>query len=193
MEARVRLLSRQINALRRQISPLRALFALFLFIGYGPFALTQSFTSSIAGNVTDPSGAAVTGAQIELKNTGTDDVHSVTTESQGSYQFNNLPPGTYQISVTSPGFKTYVQSNLILQAQIATAVNVALQLGNTQQKVEVQGSTVLVDTETANNSVTMDSHLIEALPNSTRNPLNFVLQSRVLPRRPAARRRRADR
>ncbi len=53
-------------------------------------------------------------------------------------------------------------------------MNIALQVGNAQQRVEVTGSAVLVDTETANHTVTLDSHLLEALPNSTRNPLNFV-------------------
>ncbi len=170
----MRFIFEQNNALRRQISPLGALFALVLFISFGQIAKGQSFTSSISGTVTDPSGATVKAAKVELKNMGTNDVRSVSTEDNGTYQFNNLNPGTYQISVTTPGFKTFVKSNLILQAQIASTVNVALQVGDTQQKIEVTGSAVLVDTQTANNSVTMDSHLIEALPNSTRNPLNFV-------------------
>jgi hypothetical protein len=134
----------------------------------------QSFTSSITGLVTDPSSAPVQNAKIELKNTGTNDVRELTSQTNGSYQFNNLAPGTYQITVTAPGFQTYVKSNLILEAQVAASVNVPLQLGNTQQRVEVSGSAVLVDTETANNATTFDSQLIQALPNSTRNPLNFV-------------------
>ncbi len=170
----MRLPLRRLRALRQQLSPFGALFALALSINFSPFAFGQTFTSSITGNVTDPSGAFVISAQAELKNVGTGDVHKSTTGQSGSFNFSNLNPGTYQLTITSPGFKTYIKSNLILQAQIATTVNVPLELGDTQQKVEVQGSTVLVDTETANSSVTMDSHLIEALPNSTRNPLNFV-------------------
>jgi hypothetical protein len=116
-----------------------------------PVLWSQSFTSSIAGLVTDPSGAAVTAAQVELMNMGTNGVQNFTTTNNGSYQFNNLSPGTYQITVTAPGFKTYVKSNLILQALIANTVNVPLELGNTQQKIEVTGSAVLVGTQTANN------------------------------------------
>jgi hypothetical protein len=136
--------------------------------------IAQSFTSSITGMVTDPSGASVSGATVELKNMGTNDLRKLTSQNDGSYQFNNLAPGTYQLTVVAPGFQTYVRSNLILQAQTNSTVTVALVLGNTQQKVEVTGSAVLVDTQTANNSVTMDNQLIEALPNNTRNPLNFV-------------------
>lgn len=136
--------------------------------------LAQTFTSSITGIVTDPTGAAVLNARIELKNMGTNDVREATTREDGSYQFNNLQPGTYQASVTAPGFKTYVKSNLILSAQVNATVNVPLEVGGTEQKVEVTGSAVLVDTETATNSAVLDSRLISVLPNGTRNPLNFV-------------------
>ncbi len=166
----------QLSRIARNVSrrPL-SLLSFFILAGFfSAVSLAQTFTSSIAGVITDPSGADVTGAKIELKNMGTNNAHQVTSLDNGSYQFNNLPPGTYQLTVTAPGFQTYEQQNLILQAQVATTVNVSLKLGNTQQKVEVTSSAVLVDTQTANNSVTLDSHLIEALPNNTRNPLNFV-------------------
>ncbi len=174
MEACVRLLFDRTNALRRQFSPLGALFALALAVNFGPFAWGQTFSSSITGSVTDPTGAAVQAAKVQLKTVSTNDVHDEVTHGDGSYQFNNLLPGTYQISVTAPGFQTYVRDNLVLQAQIAASVNVALQVGNAQQRVEVTGSSVLVDTETANNTVTLDSHLLASLPNATRNSLNFV-------------------
>ncbi|MBV9269298.1 MAG: carboxypeptidase regulatory-like domain-containing protein, partial [Acidobacteriaceae bacterium] len=134
----------------------------------------QTFTSSIAGVVSDPTGGQVPNARVELKNTGTNDLRVATSAGNGSYQFSNLQPGTYQITVTAPGFKKFVKSNLILEAQVGTTVNVDLEIGSTEQTVEVTGSSVLVDTETANTTATLDSHLIEALPNGTRNPLNFV-------------------
>lgn len=137
-------------------------------------AVAQTFTSSITGVVTDPTGAAVSGASVEIKNMGTNDVRTFTSKEDGSYQFNNLQPGTYQITVTAHGFKTHVQQNLILQAQVASTVNVSLEVGNTQQRVEVTASAVLLDTQTANTSATLDSHLLATLPNGTRNPLNFV-------------------
>jgi len=136
--------------------------------------LGQSFTSSITGVVADPSGASVANASLELKNIDTSDVHNFKTQIDGTYQFNNLAPGNYELAVTAPGFKTHVQRNLILRAQTAATVNVALELGGTEQRVEVSESAVLVDTQTANNASTLDRQLIQALPNNTRNPLNFV-------------------
>lgn len=134
----------------------------------------QTFSSSIAGVVTDPTGASVAKAQVQLKNMGTNDTRATVSHDNGAYQFSNLIPGTYQITVTAPGFQKYIKTDLILQANIAATVNVPLQLGTTQQTVQVSAAAVLVDTQNANNQVTLNSALIQALPNSTRNPLNFV-------------------
>lgn len=82
----------------------------------------QTFTSSMTGVITDPTGAIVANASVELRNMGTNDTRAFTSGNDGSYQFNNLQPGTYQITVSAPGFKTFVQSNLTLQAQISSRI-----------------------------------------------------------------------
>lgn len=143
-----------------------------LFIAQHCFA--QTFSSSITGLVRDPAGAVVKDVKIQLKNMGNNDVRNTQSGPDGSYQFENLLPGTYEITAQMPGFKTYAQTNMVLRADTAASVNIPLQVGDVQQKVDVTGEAVLVDTESANNSVTMDSHLIESLPNNTRSPLNFV-------------------
>ena len=147
-------------------------FASALFLGASLIA--QTFTSSITGVVSDPTGAVVAGATVTLANTANNDEHQFASANDGAYQFNNLQPGTYRLTVSTPGFKSSVRDNLVLQAQTNTTVNVGVEVGDSTQKVEVSSSAVLVDTETANNSVTLDSRLMEALPNATRNPLNFV-------------------
>jgi hypothetical protein len=86
----------------------------------------QSFTSSITGTVTDPTAATVQGANVELRDMATDNVRQTTSDTNGSYQFSNLSPGTYQITATAAGFKTFVQQNLILQANVGTCVNKSL-------------------------------------------------------------------
>ncbi len=95
----------------------------------------QTFSSSIAGVVTDPSGSVVQGAKVHLRNMGTNDVRDVTTTAVGSYKFDNLLPGTYEIRAEASGFKTYVQSNMILRANTAASVNVSLTVGGTEQSV----------------------------------------------------------
>lgn len=159
--------------LLKRLTPSVLFCALAMLFGT-QFCLAQTFTSSITGIVSDPAGAVMKDVKVELKNMGTNDVHDTTSGPDGTYQFQNLLPGRYEITVVAPGFKAYTQSNMILRADTAATVNIPLQVGNVQQRVDVTGEAVLVDTQSANNSVTMDSHLIEALPNNTRNPLNFV-------------------
>ncbi len=134
----------------------------------------QTFSASIAGVVTDPSGSVVQGAKIQLRNTETNDARNAITNQVGLYRFDNLLPGRYEITAGAQGFHQFVQSNMILRANTAATVNVPLTMGAAEQTVQVTGEAVLLDTETANNSVTLDRTLIENLPNNTRNPLNFV-------------------
>ncbi|HEY4008570.1 MAG TPA: TonB-dependent receptor [Acidobacteriaceae bacterium] len=138
-------------------------------------AFGQTFTASITGVAMDQTGAAVPGAKVVLTNTETKDTRVKTTGDHGTYDFSGLNPGTYQIAVTANGFKDYLKTGLILRANTAATVDAKLDIGSAQDRVVVSADTVLVDTETPNNSVTMDQVLIANLPNSTRNPLNFVL------------------
>ncbi len=152
----------------------RSFFCALAVLLFAHFAPAQTFSASIAGAVIDPDGAEVSGAKLQLQNIDTHDQRDFTSASDGTYKFDNLLPGTYEITAEAPGFKSYVQTNMILRANTAATVNIALQLGATQQRVEVSSEAVLLDTQTANNSVTLDQRLIDGLPNNTRNPLNFV-------------------
>ena len=150
-------------------------FSSVLILGVAiPSCLAQTFSASIAGTITDPSGSAVVGANVHLRNIGTNDTRDARSNSTGAYKFDNLLPGTYEITAEASGFKKHVQTNMILRASTAATVNVPLSVGATEQTVQVTGEAVLLDTESATNLVTMDDHLIQALPNSYRNPLNFV-------------------
>jgi len=147
-----------------------ALFAILI----GRAASAQTFSASISGTITDSSGAVVRGVDVLLTNMDTKDIRDAKSNESGEYNFTNLLPGTYQITATSAGFKVFRQSNMLLRANTAATVDVKLQVGAEQQQVQVSAEALLVDTESANNSVTMDQQLIESLPNSTLNPLNFV-------------------
>lgn len=138
-------------------------------------ALAQTFAGSIAGTVTDATGAVVAGAQLQLENTVINDVRAQTSTEHGGYLFTNLLPGTYKISVTAGGFKAFVRSEMILPASTAAVVNIQLEVGGTQETVTVSaGRAVLVDTASASTSITIDSQMLQSLPNNTLQPLNFV-------------------
>jgi hypothetical protein len=160
-----------------RVKPTHAFLVCLLSCAFAAFVQTcraQTFSASIAGVVTDPSGSVVPGAKVHLRNMNTNDVRDVASTAAGSYRFDNLLPGTYTITVEAAGFQRYIQSGMILPASTAATVNVPLTIGAAEQSIQVTSQAVLLDTDSASNSVTMDSHLIESLPNSYRNPLNFV-------------------
>ncbi|HEV2136084.1 MAG TPA: carboxypeptidase-like regulatory domain-containing protein [Terracidiphilus sp.] len=138
-------------------------------------AAAQTFAGSISGTVTDATGAVVVGAKLQLQNTNTKDTRLETSDQNGSYHFTNLLPGTYEISASAAGFKDFLQTAMTLNANTAAIVDIHLEVGNAQERVEVSASgAVLLDTASANNSVTLPSRLIQNLPNNTLQPLSFV-------------------
>jgi hypothetical protein len=134
----------------------------------------QTFMGSLAGTVTDPSGGGIPGASVQLRNANTNDVRSTTSGASGAYEFTNLLPGTWEITVEAKGFKRLVRSEMVLRAGTAATFDPVLDVGATQETVQVTGAAVLLDTESANHSVTLESRLVTQLPTSTRSPLNFV-------------------
>jgi hypothetical protein len=121
-----------------------ALIALVLFVCGSIFA---GVTASISGTVTDPSGAAVVGANVTATNVETAVAVTQTTNSQGFYSFQSLPLGTYTIDVGKGGFKAYRQTGLVLDVNSALVVDVKLEVGEATEKVEVLAGALHVDTE----------------------------------------------
>jgi hypothetical protein len=83
------------------------------------FAFAQTNLGAITGSITDSAGALMPGVRIEAKNTGTDASYQVASSSTGTYTVGQLPAGTYQISVSVPGFKRYIRTGItVVEAQI---------------------------------------------------------------------------
>ncbi len=120
------------------------LFALALFFSGRLLAGTSA---SISGTVTDPSGAVIAGATVTATNVATSVASTQATNTQGFYSFQSLPLGTYTVDVKQSGFKSYVQTGLILDVNSALVVDVVLQVGQASEKVEVLSSALHVDTE----------------------------------------------
>src|SRR3984893_5047681 len=92
---------------------------------------------TLSGTVTDASGSAVPNAKVSIKNNATGVVRDVTTDSAGFYSAPNLLPGVYDITVVAPGFSFSVQTGLTLSVGASKALNIALQVGQVREKVEV--------------------------------------------------------
>ena len=128
-------------------------------------ARAQQSGGTIAGAVTDPSGAAVAGANVTIRNVATRVERSVPTNEDGLYTAPSLVPGTYEVTVNAPGFSSTVVSDVVLTVGERREVNVALKIGQTSEKVTVLGSGIS-DVQLATSSVgnVVDSHTVVELP-----------------------------
>ena len=131
-------------------------------LGSGP-VYGQAINGNIVGTVTDPSGAAVSNADVTATNPATGFTVTAKTNETGGYRFDNLPVGDYRVTTRAAGFRTTtVLVNVLLNAT-ATA-NVHLELGAATETVEVSGAAPIIDTTTANLQNTFESRMLQDLP-----------------------------
>ncbi len=151
------------------------LVAFATLLGLTPTAAAQATisTGSIQGNVTDPSGALVPQAKVSIINRGTGQVLLVTTSSSGLYSSGPLIPGDYKVRVEAKGFRTSELPVTVEVGAVATG-NIKLEVGETSQVVEVQSSTVQVNTEQATVQGVITPEQIENLPINGRNFLDLA-------------------
>jgi hypothetical protein len=160
---------------------LRVYFLTFLFAFVAPVLLMgQGTTSRAVGTVTDPSGAAVAGAQVQLINEGTNVTFAASTSDSGAYVFEAVQAGVYTVSVEAPGFKKFVSRGNRLSIGQPMTVNVVLELGSVAESVEVAGTFESVQTATSGNFGNLfEGPVIRDLPivgTRGRNPLELVLR-----------------
>jgi hypothetical protein len=148
-----------------------SILLLCVFLVGASVLVAQTYKGTISGSVTDPSGAAVPGATLLLTNTATAEVRTTVSEADGRYAFAQLNPSVYSLQVTKTGFRDYVATEIQLNASQAREVNVSLVVGQARQTVEVTAGVGLMDTQTANQSVTLNNVLVEELPAQARDPL----------------------
>jgi hypothetical protein len=106
----------------------------------------QSNRGTITGTISDPAGAVVAGAAIQVKNLETGVVSSGGTSSTGNYVI-SVPAGTYEITVTVPGFKKYVQQNVPVVVATDTRKDITLEVGTASEVITVEDSAPLLKTE----------------------------------------------
>ena len=149
--------------------PLLALFAL------AALPVAAQFNASVQGTIQDPSGAVVSGAHIKLVNTGTQATLETTTNDQGFYRFNQLPAGTYTLTVDAPGFQTSTVTAVQVAADLPQTANATLQPGTIQSTTTVTASAIpTLQTADASVSGTISSAAVESLPSFGRDPYELI-------------------
>ena len=132
-------------------------------------ALAQLTTGTISGSVSDPSGAAVPGATVTVKNVDTGISRTTTSGPAGRYEAPNLPVGHYEVSAVASGFRTSVRSGIELTVGRNAVVDHALQVGEVTQAVTVTGEATFVETTTSTVSQLVDEQKVEDLPLNSRD------------------------
>ena len=151
----------------------------FVLVLSSLFFLTLSahaqYRASLRGTVTDPQGNVVVGTTVTLTNTDTSATLTSTSDDNGIYQFNALPPAPYRLTVEHAGFKKKVLEHVQIIPEQPNALDLALEVGDIQQTVTVTETTQALNTETANVSGTVTSNEIQHLPSFGRDPLKLAL------------------
>ena len=140
------------------------------FLILSTFALSQTATTSLRGTVFDPKGAVVSGATVTLTDPSTGFSRKTTSDSQGGYQFLELPPAKYDVAVNAPGFGTMKQSGVVLEVATPATLNVNMQVSGGTVTVEVSGTTPLVNTQDATLGHAFGADQIADLPFEGRDP-----------------------
>ncbi len=122
---------------------------LFIVLLFGSLLNAQETAGSISGRVLDPSGSGVPGAQVIALHIETGATRKAQTADDGNYAFPEMPIGTYELSVSHPGFKKTLQKGLELHVSERLGVTLELQVGELTQEVSVTASAETVQTESA--------------------------------------------
>jgi hypothetical protein len=145
---------------------------------FAVFALAQTDRGTITGVVLDPSGAAVAQAAVTATNTQTNVATETVTTDTGAYRVVGLPAGEYTLVVRAPGFQTQRRASIPIQVSQTTTVDFQLNIGDVTETVEVQASAPLIQTESSDVGMVVESQRFLDLPltlgGGIRNPSSFI-------------------
>ena len=164
----------------------RNAFVFLFLVGFVLLMSTEGLradvTGSILGVVKDPSGGALQGAAIKATNVGTGLTQSTQSDATGQYQILALPAGNYRLEASFPGFQDFVSSGIDLTVNQQRRVDVVLQVGSQQQRVEVVASAVQVETTSTQLGQVVEQKQLVGLPLNGRAYTDLLgLQAGVAP------------
>jgi hypothetical protein len=164
----------------------RILTLTFLSLLIPVCAFSQAGNGTITGTITDPTGASIAGAAIEVKNADTGVVTPTVSTATGAYTASNLPPAGYSVAVTAPGFKKFTRTGLNLSAAQVLGIDVTLEVGANTDSVTVSAEASLLKTESGDVVQNITVEQLQDLPvlgigganagsSGVRNPFNSTV------------------
>src|SRR5205807_1523993 len=118
----------------------------------------------ITGTVKDATGAVVPGARVTATHVATNTSYTASTTASGDFTVPALPVGNYQVRVENTGFRTEITNGVVVAAGATVRLDVALELGTTQQTIEVAANAQIVQSDTARVSTEVSNKLVNDLP-----------------------------
>jgi hypothetical protein len=159
----------------------RSLVLFLLAVLLASPAAAQTLYGSLTGTLTDPSGAAVPNAKVEVLNVGTGVVKSMQTDERGSYLFNDLQVGTYRVTFSAPSFNTRVVEGVQVAQNTTLRVESTLQVSQVQETIVVSANAVTLQTDRADINHVIRSTQITDLPIMNSQGRNFQALYKILP------------
>ncbi len=145
-----------------------------LIAGLATAAFSQSTGGRIIGRVSDPSGAVLANVKVTLVNEATGVVRDTQTNDSGDYTFIEVPVGTYRLAFDLSGFKKNVRNGVKLDLNQVITLNMAMQIGQAQETVEVTSEAPLVDTTTTQLGAVVNNRSVNELPLNERDTYQFL-------------------
>ncbi len=140
-----------------------------------PFAASAQQASGIAGVARDTSGSVLPGVTVEASSPALiEKVRTGVTDGEGRYNIVNLPPGTYAVTFTLPGFNAYKRDGIVITAGFTAAVNADMQVGAVEETITVSGEAPLVDTQNVRRQSQVSQEDFATLPLATKNVNSLV-------------------
>src|SRR5687768_2724873 len=134
-----------------------------------------AWAQELNGRVTDESGAVLPGVTVTATQTDTSFVRTAVTDDTGAYAMPNLPTGPYRLEVSLQGFRTYIQTGIVLQVGATPTINAVLAVGNLEETVSVEAAAPIVDVRSAGISEVVEQERILELPLQGRQVTDLIL------------------
>ena len=148
-----------------------------LFSGLTCAVVWAQSTAQVNGTVKDQTGAVLPGVEVTATQTATGLTRTVVTDETGSYVLPNLPVGPYRLDAGLPGFRTFVQTGIVLQVGGNPVINVSLEVGQVTEQIEVQADAALVETRSTGVGQVIDNLRVLELPLNGRNLQELIILS----------------
>ncbi len=154
---------------------LKITILLFLLLGiFSRSGIAQTSFGTLTGTISDTTGAVVSSVPLTLTNTETGEQRKVIGDASGNYSFVNLIPGVYKLDAQAEGFQHFIQSQIVIQVQTTTRIDLALKVGQLSQSIEVTTQAALLQSDSGNLSTVIEGRQVQQAPLNGRNVMSLV-------------------